>query len=562
MRTRRWLVPVVALVGITSAGYAVVGARPPIGSRGAVDPIAGGPVVAATVAATSLRDPSVCASRFVTHELAHTTSASDAPARLFDSNGSGVAADDLDGDGLPDIVLGNLEGPNTILWNEGGFTFTREAMRDRSTRTVNLVDLDGDGLLDIVTSHRGAGLAAFRNLGDREFDQVPLLGIGAPAYSMSWADLDADGDLDAVTGSYDAELDQQLRSAFLFGDGAGVYAYRRDGDRYTGQRLATDSQALVTAAVDLDRDGALDVLVGNDFSVRDQVWHNDGAGAFAPIDPFARSAAHPMSFDTGDVDGDGVEEMFLTDMRPATTDTERIAEWIPLMSTMNKLDNPTSRQKVRNVLQVPQADGTFRDDAERAGVDAAGWAWSARFGDLDNDGDVDLHVTNGMIAAETFHYLPNAEIVEPNIAFTNRGDGSFGIADWGLGSTASGRGSVLVDLDRDGRLDVVVNNLGSPAVAFENRLCGGGRAITVSLRQPGTGNTHAIGAVVTLVDGERRAVRTLRSGGGYLSGSPSTLHIGVHEDAVPDVVEIRWPDGSVSVIEQPDTGLHYEVTRT
>ena len=216
------------------------------------------------------------------------------------------------------------------------------------------------------------------------------------------------------------------------------------------------------------------MLVGNDFSVRDQVWHNDGSGGFAPIDPFARSAAHPMSFDTGDVDGDGVEEMFLTDMRPATTDTARLAEWIPLMSTMNKLDNPTSHQKVRNVLQVPQADGTFRDDAERAGIDAAGWAWSARFGDLDNDGDVDLHVTNGMIAAETFHYLANAEIVEPNIAFTNRGDGSFGIADWGLGSTASGRGSVLVDLDLDGRLDVVVNNLDSPAVAFENRLCDGG----------------------------------------------------------------------------------------
>lgn len=559
MNRRRAVLVVLGAGAAAVAVFTVAGARPAIGSQGRAAPLPTSGTADATVIASPLASADRCAERFEEVELSHTTRASDAPARLFDSNGSGVAADDLDGDGLPDIVLGNLEGPNTILWNEGDFTFTREELRDRSTRSVNLVDVDGDGLLDIVTTHRGSGLAAFRNLGGREFDQVPLLGVGAPAYSMSWGDVDVDGDLDLATASYDAELDQRLRSAFQFSDGAGVYVYRRDGERFTAERLAADAQGLVTSMTDLDRDGLLDVFVGNDFSVQDLVWRNDGNSLTAAT-PFARSAAHPMSFDTGDVDGDGVEEIFVTDMRPATTDTEQLAEWMPLMSTMNQLDNPTSRQKVRNVLHVAQADGTFRDDGERAGVDAAGWAWSARFGDLDNDGDVDLHVVNGMIAAETFHYLPNAEIVEPNITFVNRGAGSFGRADWGLDSLASGRGSVLVDLDVDGRLDVVVNNLDSPAMAYRNLRCDGG-AVTFALRQPGTGNTHAIGATVTVFDGDDRFVRTVRAGGGYLSGTPATVHVGVGDDVTVDRAEIRWPDGTVTVVDQPTAGNHYQVTR-
>ena len=197
------------------------------------------------------------------------------------------------------------------------------------------------------------------------------------------------------------------------------------------------------------------------------------------------------------------------------------------------------------MLQVPQADGTFRDDAERAGIDAAGWAWSARFGDLDNDGDVDLHVINGMIAAETFHYLPNAEIVEPNIAFTNRGDGSFGIADWGLGSPRAAGAARCSSTSTSTAGSTSWSTTSTPPRSpIENRLCGGG-AITVSLRQPGTGNTHAIGATVTLVDGDHRSVRTLRSGGGYLSGSPSdAAHRRPVRPPLADRIEIRWPDGT------------------
>ncbi len=547
----------VALAG----GLALEAVRPAVGSGGAVAPPTGGAIVHADIAVTPHAPTIDCEPHFEPYELPHITRAADEPARLFDSNGSGVAAADLDGDGLPDIVLGNLEGPNTILWNEGGFRFTREEMRDRSTRAVQLVDVDADGRLDIVTSHRGAGIAVFRNLGARRLEQVPVRGVGAPAYSMSWADVDGDGDLDLATSSYDAELDQVLRSSFLFSDGAGVFLYRNLGDRFEAERLATDAQGLVTALIDLDADSHVDLFVGNDFAVPDAAWRNDGHGAVSPFVPFSQSAAHPMSFDVGDVDGDGVEEIFVTDMQPATVDVEALAEWMPLMATMDAIDDPRNPQKIRNMLYSGRPGTTYRDDAERAGVDAAGWAWSGRFGDLDNDGDVDLHVVNGMIASETFHYLPGAEIVEPNITFVNRGDGTFSSERWGLESLGSGRGSVLVDLDLDGRLDLVVNNLQSPSVAYRNRRCDG-RAITVSLRQPGTRNTHAIGATTWVVSNDRRLVRSVRSGGGYLSGSSQVLHIGTGDAEHLDRLDVHWPDGSITSVDSPTPGHHYEVIRS
>ena len=160
-----------------------------------------------------------------------------------------------------------------------------------------------------------------------------------------------------------------------------------------------------------------------------------------------------------------------------------------------------------------------------------------------------------MIDALVFGHLPDDELVEQNQALRNRGDGSFVPApEWGLGSERSGRGMSMADLDGDGDLDVVVSNMREPSQVFENRICGGANLL-VDLRQPGTGNTHAIGAQVRLVgelDGAPLHLsREVRSQSGYLSGDASRLHFGVPSGATLTRLEIVWPDGTRSHIPEP-----------
>ena len=143
----------------------------------------------------------------------------------------------------------------------------------------------------------------------------------------------------------------------------------------------------------------------------------------------------------------------------------------------------------------------------------------------------------------------------------NVGNGFFRPApEWQLGSTASGRGMSMADLDGDGDLDIVVNNLRQPAQLFENRLCGG-QSLLVDLRWPGSANTHAIGAELTLKTSNGTMTRDVRSGSGYLSGDPSRTHFGVPAGASTQSLEIRWPDGVLATVRDLQLNTLLTVTR-
>jgi len=545
-------------------GALLAGCVTPLAAPPSVTPTAGAPIKSApvTVSSTPLSVAAPCTGAFVAHDLDHTTQASGPATRLFDSNGSGLAVNDLDGDGDEEIVLANLAGPAAILWNQGGLRFERQELSGlRRTRAVALVDVDADGLRDMVFTSGNAAPAVLRSQGDRTFRLLPLVDVRQPAYAMNWADLNGDGALDLVTGSYDAARAMETGSNYLFESPAGVNVYLQTDDGWQRTQLAEEAQALAIGLWDLNDDGRPDIWVGNDFDDPDLIWLQDAAGGWQPATPFRRYTHSTMGIDRGDVDGNGVAAYYATDMKPYQRDPATTAQWAPLMETgyqSRRYDDP---QISENVLLVQQ-EGGYRNAAYDRRIDAAGWSWSGKFGDLDNDGRLDLYIVNGMIAADLLDHLPGGELVEENRALRNDGAEFTLAAGWGLGSTRSGRGMSMADFDQDGDLDIVVNNLNSPAQLFENRLCDLGDSLAVELRWPGVANHAAIGAQVTLQTGQGVQVRDVRAISGYLSGDSARLHFGLGQDAALDALTVRWPDGAVSTVDNPPANQRVTITRT
>ena len=505
-----------------------------------------------------------CAQKFVRHELDHITTNAYEPIDMYDSNGAGLAVSDFDQDGDTDIVLANLAGDNHVFWNEGDLTFRREAFTHGSSRAVAAVDVDADGWQDVVFTTRVGSLLYWRNLGAEadgfRFERTVLEGVEEKAYSMAWGDLDADGDLDLVTGSYDTALEKELRDAFMFGDGAGVFVYTNEGGRFTSERLAETSQALTLQLLDIDDNGRDDILVGNDFiTQRDMAFLNTEDG-WISAEPFQTTTENTMSFDIADVDNNGNFELFAADMHPYEGESEEA--WMPVMELMMAAHTPVEGdpQVMANVLLMKSED-SYVDDAPAMGVDATGWSWSTKFGDLDQDGFVDLYSVNGMASAETFAHLPNFTLVEENQALRNDGAGNFvAMPEWGLNQTEGGRGMSMADMDNDGDLDIVINNLLDPATLLENQLCEGA-SIIVNLRWPESDNPFAIGATATLATSAGDLLRDVRVASGYLSGDTPQLHFGFSAETTLNTLTIEWPDGKISIITDLEANQLLQIER-
>lgn len=518
-----------------------------------------------TAGSTSLVAPTPCMDHFVTHTLDHVTAVKGGLVQMFEANGAGLAVGDLDGDGDLDLVFGNHDGDDTIFWNEGALRFRKELLSTGKTRDVKIVDVNADGRLDIVLTRNNGALNYLENLDDGRFQRRVLPGVAAPAYATNWADLDGDGDLDLVVASYDAGLLTDRGNEYIVGNAQrGIFFYENRGGRFRVTPLATTAQALAILFPDLDVDGRPDILIGNDFDLPDMAWLRRDDGWSSATDLLVSMTHSTMSYDQADIDNDGVFELFAADMKPYPG--ESMAGWAPMMEEMMvgmvQARVAADPQIMENVLLMRGADGRYWNQAPDWGVDGTGWTWSSKFGDLNLDGYVDLYTVNGMIEERLFAHLPDHELVEENQAFRNeRGLRFVRMPGWKLDSTNSGRGMVMADLDGDGDLDIVINNLRGPARLFENRLCRGGEPLLIDLRQTDSANPFAIGAHVHLFTDWGEMVRDVRVGSGYLSGDASRVHFGIPHDAVIQTLEIRWPDGALSRIDAPQPGVLLMIER-
>lgn len=510
-------------------------------------------------------DSADCTGQFRPVTLPHETGPRGQVSAMGDGMGTGVTAEDIDGDGWIDLVLPNLAGDTSVLHNPGGgpsgfgdgSNWSAVAVADGRFRQALVADLDHDGVRDLIlTTGLGPPQVYLNDADTGPWVRTEIRDLRLLAYSGAVGDLEGDGDIDLAFGSYNAELTARRDNRVLAGIDVGAAVYRPTGDlTFEEEPLAPSAQALVTVLADLDGDGHDDVIVGNDLGTPDQVWLG-GPSGLTLTDLFDQTTLSTMSLDIADLDNDGDRDLVATDMAPMPDDP--VEPWLRLADDIAaaQVDDV---QRPTNAVNLAGEDG-YTEVADRYGVSATGWSWSGITGDLDNDGLLDLHIVNGMSALDIFPDLPGGELVEPNQTFRGTGDDFEPMPRWGLGDTAGGRGMTMADLDNDGDLDVVVNNFGSPATLFINELCEG-TAIEVELRWNGVQNLDALGATIIVDDGSTQRQRIVTGSRGYLSTSPSRAHFGLGDHEEPTTITVRWPDGAVSTIPEAVPGTLVTVTR-
>ncbi len=452
---------------------------------------------------------------------------------------AGVASGDLDADGFVDLFVVGGADPDFILHNQGDGTFlperadshgVEERVGDPTYGKANgaplLFDFDGDGRLDLFVggaafSHDLREARLFLGDGKGSFRAGSNTGISAcdsPVTSASAADYDLDGDLDLVTTHW-----INAPGTRIFHNSRGTFA---DGTERAG--LGPSRRALrgslAASFIDLDDDVFPELLVSVDF--RDSASFANERGTLSWLEGNRLTDHSGMGTAFADFDGDLRLDFFVT----ATL----IPDTCPMCDGNHLYQNTGSRQLV--------------DMTEAAGVRDGGWGWAACAADLDLDGDSDLLHTAGQVSYASGESGLVAPFAEDRLrVFLNDGRGRFERADEELEliDVDQGRGLVCFDYDRDGDIDVFVQNHDKPSRLWRNEL-GERHSLTVALQMAGA-NSRAIGARIWLRTGSQWQVRDIRAGTNYASHDPAEAHFGLDTATQVDELWIRWPRADASM---------------
>lgn len=512
-------------------------------------------------------------------------------------NGGGVAVGDFDNDGKPDLFFSGNQVANKLYLNQGDFKFkdvSEEAgieARDRWNTGIAIVDINNDNWLDIYVC--SAILPAMEQRANMLFVNQGLNENGLPHFKEMAGKYGIDNRQNSMAATFfDYDNDGYLDLYVLNNEQNGILPtnYRKrikDGSALSNDRLyhnngngtftdvtmeagiLIEGFGLGLAVADFNHDGWPDLYVSNDYLTNDLLYINKKDGTFE--NEIAERVRHQSKFsmgsDVADFNNDGYLDIVTLDMlgdsnyRMKTT----ISDHNYIFYVLNERWG-YEYQYTRNMLQLGNGpDIPFSEVGLMAGMYKTDWSWSPLFVDADNDGYKDLLITNGFprditdkdfadFRLEAGPFTSPGEILDsipvvkiPNYGFRNKGDWTFEDTSksWGLDIPSFSNGAAYADLDEDGDMDYVVNNINDEAFVFENTLQGhtASHYLKISLKGPQT-NIKGIGAKIVVRYGEGQfQYYEHYVNRGYISSMEHSAHFGLGKYGKVGAVEILWPDG-------------------
>jgi hypothetical protein len=521
--------------------------------------------------------------------------------------GCGLCMGDYDGDGHVDVYICDSTAGGALFKNLGGFRFENVTapagltVPDRWSTGATFVDIDNDGDLDLYVCGYQAANRLYINNGDGTFaDRAAEYGLAynGSSTAMTFADYDNDGDLDAylVTNhlppkeeiSYSLEMGplgrpqvpEQYREYHelmalpnneygVVESGQYDHLYRNNGDgTFTdvtdAAGVKSNDKGLAATWWDFNQDNRPDLYVANDFYGADHLYRNNGDGTFDDVaaEVLPHTPWFSMGCDVGDINNDGWIDFIASDMAGTSHYREKMTSG-DMEDDAWFLESAVPRQYMRNAVYLNTGVNQMMEAAYLTGLARSDWTWTVKLVDLDQDGLLDLYVTNGMNrdwensdlhraalkagAADSEQYNEFWEgqptLDERNLAFRNRGDLKFeNVSDaWCLDLLGVSFGAAFGDLDNDGDLDLIVNNLDDGPAVYRNSASG---SKAVRLRLVGVhSNRWGLGSRVECRTAQGWQAQYLTPVRGFMSGDDATVHFGLGNWASAERVVVTWPSG-------------------